>query len=106
MTPPTQPCATLAETGGFGPYLPTLNREGVTTMIRTQYRKPGTAKARYVRKAIGQDFYKWCEQSAEDSRYDIAQGTCDAEDLPPDIRKKCDELEGKNAGFYACEWPL
>ena len=26
MQPPTQPCATLTETGGFGPYLPTLNR--------------------------------------------------------------------------------
>ena len=75
-------------------------------MIRTQYRKPGTAKARYVRKAIGQDFYKWCEQSADDPRYDIAQGTCEAEDLPTDIRQKCDELEGKNAGFYACEWPF
>jgi hypothetical protein len=48
----------------------TTTREGAT-MIRTQYRKPGTAKARYVRKATGQDFYKWCEQSAEDSRYDL-----------------------------------
>ena len=72
-------------------------------MIRTQYRKPGTAKARYVRKAIGQDFYKWCEQSADDPRYDIAQGTCEAEDLPTDIRQKCDEYNG---AFYACEWPL
>ena len=72
-------------------------------MIRTQYRKPETAKARYVRKAIEQDFCKWCEQSAEDSRYDIAQGTCEAEDLPPDIRQKCDEYNG---AFYACEWPL
>lgn len=72
-------------------------------MIRTQYRIPGTAKARYVRKAIGQDFYEWCEQSAEDLRFDIAQGTCEAEDLPPDIRQKCDE---HNGAFYACEWPL
>ncbi len=32
-----------------------------------------------------------------------AQGTCEAEDLPADIRQKCDEYNG---AFYACEWPL
>lgn len=40
--------------------------------ILTQYRKEGAARARFVRKVIGQDFYKWCEQSADDPRYDVA----------------------------------
>lgn len=72
-------------------------------MIREQYRKQGEAKARFVKKAVGQDFYKWCEQSASDPRFDIAQGTCEASDLPTEIRQKCDEYQGS---FYACEWPM
>lgn len=72
-------------------------------MIRDQYRKEGKTLARYVRKAAGQGFYKWCEQSAENPRYDVAQGTCEPEDLPEDIRKKCDDQHG---AFYACEWPI
>jgi hypothetical protein len=72
-------------------------------VIITKYGIPGAAKARYVRKATSQNFYEWCEQSAEKPRYDIAQGTCEAEDLPEDVRKKCDEYNGS---FYACEWPL
>ena len=72
-------------------------------MILTQYRKDGPAKARFVRKAVGQDFYKWCEQSEDDPRFDVAQGTCSAEDLPDDVRKKCDAYDG---AFYACEWSI
>lgn len=72
-------------------------------MIRTTYRKEGTTSARYVKKAVGQDFYKWCEQDANDPRYDVAQGTCEAEDLPEHIRKECDSYVG---AFYPCEWPL
>jgi hypothetical protein len=72
-------------------------------MIRTQYKVSGTAKARYVRKVAGRNLYKWCVQSAEDLRFDIAQGTCEAEDLPPEIRQKCNDYRGR---FYACEWPL
>lgn len=72
-------------------------------MIREQYRVEGAAKARYVRRAIGQDFYKWCEQSAADPRYDVAQGTCEAQDLPADVRAACDAYKGM---FYACEWPM
>lgn len=42
----------------------------------------------------------WCIQS-NDKRYDIEQGTCDAEDLPEEIRKQCDQYTG---AFYACQW--
>lgn len=72
-------------------------------MIRDTYRSPGSVKARYVKKHPGNDYYKWCEQSAVDARYDVAQGTCEAEDLPDDIRAKCDAYDGAH---YACEWPL
>lgn len=72
-------------------------------MIRTAYRKSGAARARFVRKSPGQDFYKWCEQSLDDPRYDVAQGTCDAHDLPPEVRACADKHQG---AFYACEWPL
>lgn len=73
-------------------------------MITEAFRGKGEAKARYVRKAAGVDgVYQWCEQSADDPRYDVAQGTCDAEDLPDDIRDKCDRHTGM--GTYACEWP-
>lgn len=57
---------------------------------------------RYVKKIPSQQKYMWCVQS-NDRRYDFEQGTCDAEDLPEDIRKKCDEYTGS---FYACIWPL
>lgn len=73
-------------------------------MIRTKYRTEGRIKARYVRKAVGQDFYVWCEQLLDDPRYDAAQGTCEAEDLPDSIRAKCDAAEGCHG--YACEWPI
>lgn len=73
-------------------------------MITEIFRSAGSVKARYVRKARGSDnVYQWCEQSAVDTRYDLAQGTCEASDLPDDIRKKCDEYDGC---FYACEWPM
>lgn len=72
-------------------------------MIRDSYRKEGKTKARFVKKAIGQNFYKWCEQGLDDPRFDVAQGTCDADDLPPEVKARCDEYKGS---FYACEWPI
>jgi hypothetical protein len=72
-------------------------------MIREKYRVDGKARARYVRRAAGKDFYEWCEQSAADPRYDVAQGTCEAQDLPDEIRAACDANKGM---FYACEWPM
>lgn len=72
-------------------------------MITELFRSAGSAKARYVRRSAVEGVYQWCEQSADDTRYDVAQGTCEASDLPDDIRKKCDEYDGY---FYACEWPM
>jgi len=71
-------------------------------MIKVKYRVEGSVKARYVRKTEG-DQYAWCEQSADNPARDVAQGTCEAGDLPEDIRKQCDEYSG---AFYAAEWPL
>lgn len=71
--------------------------------IIERYRVQGKAIARYVAKSRVGDFYRWCEQSSDDPRYDVAQGTCTAEDLPDHVREKCDKYEGVH---YACEWPF
>lgn len=73
-------------------------------MIETTYRtnsKMLLRGERYVKKIPGVQKYMWCVQSCNDKRYDVEQGTCDAEDLPEDVRKKCDEYTG---AFYACIW--
>ncbi len=72
-------------------------------MIRDKYRVEGKVKQRYVKRHSSNDYYVWCEQSADDLRYDVAQGTCEAEDLPEDIKAKCDAYDGY---AYACEWPM
>ena len=72
--------------------------------IREKYRSYGEAKDRYVRKAIRRPWFEWCETSLADDRYDVAQGTCDAEDLPAHVLKKC--LSCPPNGVYACRWPL
>lgn len=70
-------------------------------MIRTMYRVYAQADKRYVRKSG--ESYRWCERSAADPAYDVAQGACDADDLPEDVRAKCDAHTGWG---YACEWPF
>lgn len=74
-------------------------------MIVESFRRPGVAKARFVRKSIYGDFV-WCEQNAKDERFDIAQGRCDAEDLPAEIIEKCEKHYAAGQCFYACEWPM
>lgn len=72
-------------------------------MIIEMYRRDGVRGNRYVkRSSLQKGTYSWCIQDALDRRFDVAQGTCTAEDLPDDIRKICDEYQGY---FYACEWP-
>lgn len=73
-------------------------------MIVDKFRKTGkVATTRYVRKSLlSENVYEWCEVG-EDSRYDIAQGTCNGEDLPDHVKDLCDNYSGS---FYACEWPL
>jgi hypothetical protein len=47
--------------------------------------------------------YVWCIQSNSAKRYDLQQGTCDAEDLPDDVRAAADSLLGR--AFSYVEWP-
>lgn len=74
----------------------------IKVMYQSKYWTEESKVRRYVVKApiVG---YRWCEQSAEDSRFDLRQGTCDREDLPPHIAEICDRHKG---AFYASEWPL
>lgn len=46
--------------------------------------------------------YFWCLRGA-DLRYDIAQGTCDAADLPTEIREAADRRVSQ--AFRYVEWP-
>jgi hypothetical protein len=73
-------------------------------MIITHYHIEYKYGKRFVRKSlVHKDKYAWCIQRADLPAYDCARGICDAEDLPDDIRAKCDAYKGS---FYACEWPV
>lgn len=73
--------------------------------ILTKYKnKTGKPGKRFVRKHAAGDFYVWCIQDAENKIFDYAQGTCTAEDLPPDVKNECDKR--KHGYFYACEWSI
>ena len=72
-------------------------------MIRDKFRRSGVCSNRYVRKHRINDYYEWCEQDAVSPQYDIAQGTCEEDDLPDHIKDACDKYKGY---FYACEWPF
>jgi hypothetical protein len=71
-------------------------------MIKTTYSSPRSGNtARYVaRNAVSG--YRWCEQCA-DTGLDLAQGTCDADDLPDDIKQASDKL--KNTWPNYVSWP-
>lgn len=75
--------------------------------IKTKYRNtclPADGK-RYVRKDSLGGGYFWCETGSRGGwRYDVAQGTCDAEDLPLEVKEKADALRGYQPGYV--EWPL
>lgn len=71
-------------------------------MITIKYKSETAVEgSRYVGKSSFGG-YRWCVQDANKPQFDASQGTCTAEDLPDDIRKKCDEYDGVN---YACQWP-
>lgn len=70
-------------------------------MITTIYRSEGPEGNRYVGKSA-RGGYRWCIQHATKKHFDVAQGTCDAEDLPADVLEKCDAYDGVH---YACQWP-
>lgn len=54
-------------------------------MINVTYGVSNPTSKRYVRRAVGETHYRWCEQNPASPRYDNAQGTCDASDLTPAI---------------------
>ena len=58
--------------------------------------------ARMVRASI-EGGYAWLIRDALDLRYDIAQGTCAAEDLPDDVRLAADVMRGHAYGYV--DWP-
>ena len=71
-------------------------------MIITNHESDGPKGNRYVgRSARGG--YRWCIQHATKKHFDVAQGSCDGEDLPKNIREKCDAYDGVH---YACQWPI
>lgn len=75
-------------------------------MLKVDFYDPASQPGlRYVRKAQGTNFYEWSTKSAVDVMREVAWGTCDASDLPHDIREACDRTEGMNSVFYASEWP-
>ncbi|QIG75353.1 hypothetical protein EVC29_124 [Rhizobium phage RHph_Y52] len=62
--------------------------------------RPESVLKRYVR-ANGNRF-AWCEVGA-DRRFDLRQGRCDAEDLPPDVIMAAREREGYFPSYV--DWP-
>lgn len=64
---------------------------------------PDQVVKRYVRKASGADNYNWCEVG-KDRRYDLRQGTVEADELTDDIRALADE-QYKTSCHYI-NWPL
>lgn len=75
--------------------------------IETTYRSDKPADGnRYVR-YDGDGEYVWCETGVKTLhgwRYDIAQGTCSVEDLPPDVAMKAIEANDRWPPYV--EWPL
>ena len=63
----------------------------------------GTRFVRACFPANSQDCYAWCIRSDSNKRYDLQQGTCDAVDIPDDVRAAADKLIGHAFGYV--EWP-
>lgn len=56
---------------------------------------------RYVRRSS--DGYQFCEVG-QDRRYDLRQGTVEADEIPEAIRIKADALKGQYFGYV--DWPI
>lgn len=62
---------------------------------------PDKVRKRYVRwNGLS---YAWCEVG-EDPRYDLRQGWCSKEELPPEIMEAANANRGQ--AFSYVEWPL
>jgi len=64
---------------------------------------PEQVRARYVGKWTVDGPFRFCEVG-DDRRYDIRQGTVDADDLPESVRLAAEA----RAGYIPCyvDWPL
>lgn len=74
-------------------------------MIEATYtsdKNPRRHGDRFVRAVVPGKNYAWCVRDALDHRYDVQQGTCDAEDLPDDVRKAADKRYGFSPSYV--EW--
>lgn len=60
--------------------------------------------SRYV-KYDGAGIYRWCEVG-EDRRFDLRQGTCAADDLPPDVAMAASARRNKGVWPFYVDWPL
>lgn len=73
--------------------------------IRTTYtaNDPDRPTERFVRSCHPAG-YAWCERDISNKRYDLRQGTCDASDLPAEIREAADRRLGH--AFSYVPWPF
>lgn len=76
----------------------------ITVTYTAKRYKPEEIAQRYVRRDPIGDGYTWCEQWAKNKAYDLRQGTCDASDLPDDVRAAADAQ--RKQYFGSVEWPL
>jgi hypothetical protein len=78
----------------------------ITILFQAKACHPKRLGDRFVR-AIGNcrgvTGYAWCVRDALDKRYDVQQGTCDADDLPEDVRKAADAQRMYIPSYV--EWP-
>ncbi len=74
----------------------------IVTTHQSRLFEPGRIYKRYVRAAIGSDRYEWCMTNST-GRWDVAQGICDADDIPADVKRLADARRGQ--AFSYVIWP-
>lgn len=75
----------------------------VTIYESKRFRTENLAWRRYVRKDATGEGYSWCLTSPRTS-FDVAQGRCDADDIPAEIRALADARRG--LAFSYVDWPM
>lgn len=69
----------------------------IETVYQSKNYKPGDGE-RFVRAQRFEGTYRWCIRVGQ---YDLAQGTCHAEDLPADVRAAADKSCGVAFSYVA-----
>lgn len=64
----------------------------------------GQVRKRYVRLAYD-DRFRWCEVG-DDARYDLRQGTCSEDDLPPAVAAAARAKRDAGVWPFNVDWPL